>query len=353
MSSAHLAPRKAVNDSRKPVINALYARVAAAPVVQQQQQQQQPKKAPKDTTKFPRFAAGPSRNPADNFARRKAEKANRASIPAILAADDLTTRPQPTHTHVTLGFSQPDIAASAAGPDTLAAAIQFWRAWLTHPPLISLTCYFTPSFTTSPIGFYTLTDRSMILISAFWYALYESIADVSTLPAGLQRLIIDVPSAIYAPANGCIAVVSTATSPTLPSLFYYAGLANPTLAGSLVFSTIGCDSIGYKYRLSATTIAAAKQLREVALPPCFLSMDCIDSPRLSQELAAELSAVSRTLRFLFPNAAIRAGELTPYIPKSLGDAVEAEKAACVVNLRDMKLGRIRRIWSDVMRMMEG
>ena len=352
MSSARLAPRKAVNDSRKPVINALYARVAAAPVVQQQQQQQ-PKKVLKEN-QGPRFAAGPSRNPADNFARRKAAKANRASIPAILAADDLTVRPQPTHTHVTLGFSQPDIAASAAGPDTLAAAIQFWRAWLTHPPLTSLTCYFTPSFTTSPAGFYTLTDRSMILISAFWYALYECTVDGSTLPAGLQRLVVEVPSAIYAPASGCMAVISTGACPSLPSLFYYTGLANPTLAGSLVFSTIGCDSIGYKYRLSADSVAAAaKQLQEVCLPTCFLSMDCIDAPRLSQELAAELAAAARTLRFLFPTASIRAGEITPYIPKSLGDAVEAEKAACVVNLRDMKLGRIRRIWSDVMRMMEG
>lgn len=350
MSSFHLAPRKAVNDPRKPVINALYARVAAAPIVQQQQQQQ-PRKVLKET-RSPRFATGPSRNPSDNFARRKAERANRASIPAILAADDLTVRPQPTHTHVTLGFSQPDIAASAVGPDTLAAAIQFWRAWLTHPPLVSITCYFTPSFTMSTAGFYTLTDKSAIIISAFWHALYECMVTEATLPAGLQRLVIEVPSAIHAPADGCMAVIATAACPSLPSLFHYAGLANPTLAGSLVFSTIGCDSIGYKYRLSAIATAAI-QLQEVSLPPCFLSMDCIDSPRLSQELAAESAAAARTLRFLFPGAAIRADDVTPYIPKSLGDAVEAEKAACVVNLRDMKLGRIRRIWSDVMRMMEG
>jgi hypothetical protein len=208
----------------------------------------------------------------------------------------------------------------------------------------------------SPAGFYTLTDKSAIITSAFWHVLYECMVDGITMPAGLQRLVVEVPSAIHAPADGCMSVVATAACPTLPSLFHYAGLANPTLAGSLVFSTIGCDSIGYKYRLSAGTGAAsagAAKLQEVVLPACFLSMDCIDAPRLSQELAAELSAVSRTLRFLFPNAAIRAGDLTPYIPKSLAAAMEAEKAACVVNLRDMKLGRIRRIWSDVMRMMEG
>ncbi len=193
----------------------------------------------------------------------------------------------------------------------------------------------------------------MILISSFWHVIYECMAGGAALPAGLQRLVIEIPSAIHVPSNGCLAVISSATAPNLPSMFHYAGLANPTLAGSLVFSTIGCDSIGYKYRLQLGAISAASQLQEVCLPACFLSMGCPDGPRLPQEIAAELAAVARTLRFLFPRAAIRAAELSPYIPKSCGEAMDAEKAACVVNLRDMKLGRIRRIWSDVLRMMEG
>ncbi len=350
MSSARLAPRKAVTDSRKPVINSLYSRPATAAAASKPAT----KKVLKDanaSNNYPRFAAGPSRNPADNFARRKAERANRATIPQILPADSLAVRPQPTHTHVTLGFSQP--APSTISPDTLNAALQFWRAWLTHPPLQSLICYFTPTFNCNTNSTFTLTDHSLIVISSFWHVLYECMAGGAALPAGLKKLVVEIPSAIYAPVSGCLAVISTAAVPNLPSMFHYAGIANPTLAGSLVFSTIGCDSIGYKYRLQPAAICAASQLQEVCLPACFLSMDCTDAPRLSQEVAAELQAVARTLRFLFPRAAIRAAELSPYIPKSCEEAVDAEKAACVVNLRDMKLGRIRRIWSDVLRMMEG
>ncbi len=75
-------------------------------------------------------------------------------------------------------------------------------------------------------------------------------------------------------------------------------------------------------------------------------------PRPLQEKWAEGYAVARTLRFLFPSAKISADPYTGYIPATVAAATQAERTACVVNLRDMKLGRIRRIWYDMMEAMD-
>ncbi len=329
MFPATIGYRKAVTNVQMAATKAAY-RGASATVAT---------KAKASTTAV-RFAAGPSSNPADNFARRKAVRNNAALMPIILSADNLDCRPQPTHRVASLGFTN----ITFGPPPSLAAATQFWHAWLTCPTLESLTVYVTPTCN----GFHTLTESTIILIQSFWMALYEAVAT----GCNLRKLHIEVSSVMFLDeVQQRVVSVLPPTSARLEYANYGGASSNPSLTGSFLFSVIGCDSIGYKYRLN--TCICLPKLADVRLPACFLRLTPAFDSMLAQEQVAEAQAVARTLRVLFPAALIDAEMLSPYVPLTVDAVVEAERAACAVNLRDMTLGRIRRVWADTLRLLEG
>ena len=77
MSSDKLGSRKAVNDVRKHAINSLYSPKPPLPVGAAPPVAAAVPAKPKKTT---RYAAGPSSNPADNFARRRQARLNRQEL---------------------------------------------------------------------------------------------------------------------------------------------------------------------------------------------------------------------------------------------------------------------------------
>ncbi len=332
MFPATIGYRKAVTNVQMAATKAAYRGGAAAAAAA-------PTKAKASTTAV-RFAAGPSNNPADNFARRKAARNNVQTLPAIISADSLECRPQPTHTAASLGFTH----LTVGRPPSIAAATQFWHAWLTCPTLESLTVYVTPTCN----GFHTLTESTIILIQSFWMALYEAVA----AGCNLKKLHIEISSVMFIDeVQQRVVSVLPPTSARLEYANYGGASANPSLTGSFLFSVIGCDSIGYKYRLN--TSICLPTLTDVRLPTCFLRLTPAFDSMLAQEQVAEAQAAARTLRVLFPAALIDAEMLSPYVPLTVDAAVEAERAACAVNLRDMTLGRIRRVWADTLRLLEG
>ena len=298
-----------------------------------------------------RIAAGPSKNPADNFARRRAWRNNNKPIQPITISkpDPYQSRPQPGQTRATIGFAALIENPFECSIERATAALNFWRAWLTHPTLQELTVYITPTYT----GIYQLAQETTTLIGSFWIALYECAYSAAPLSPALQSLRIRMVAAFDATSPiGALRV--PAISAEMADHFNYVDAGNPSLAGSLLFSAVGCDSIGYKYRLDNHRLGRHAyqpftHLTAVELPACFLSMEnYVHFPRPLQEKWAEGYAVARTLRFVFPFAKIRADPYTCHIPATIDAATQAERTACVVNLRDMKLGRIRRVWYDMM-----
>lgn len=293
-----------------------------------------------------RIAAGPSRNPVDNFARRKAWRDNNKPIQPITVGtpDPYQSRPQPGQTRATIGFTQPVSNPFECSIERATAALNFWRAWLTHPTLQEFTVYITPTYT----GIYQLSQETTSLIGSFWIALYECACGAAPVSPVLRTLRIRMVAAFDATSSiGALRVPEI--SAEMADHFNYIDAGNPSLAGSLLFSAVGCDSIGYKYRLGRQAYQPFTHLTAVDLPACFLSMEnYVHFQRPLQEKWAEGYAVARTLRFVFPSAKIRADPYTEHIPATIDAATQAERTACVVNLRDMKLGRIRRVWYDMM-----
>ena len=288
------------------------------------------------------IAAGPSRNPADNFARRRAWRDNAKPIQPLTVG--CASRPQQGQTRATLAFVEPITAT----PINTKAALDFWRAWLTHPTLQELNIFITPTYT----GPLTLSQETTTLIGSFWFALYECAINEATLSPALRKLHICMEAAFDMSSSvGALRVPKI--TPEMADNFNYTDLGNPTLAGSLLFNMIGCDAIGYKYRINNYPYTPFVTLIDVKLPPCFLSMEnYVFAERPLDEKWAEGYAVARTLRFLFPFAGINADPYTDHIPATVAAATDAERTACVVNLRNMKLGRIRRIWYDMMHNMD-
>ncbi len=77
MSSDKLGSRKAVNDVRKHAINSLYSPKPPLPIGAAPPVAAAATAKPKKTT---RYAAGPSSNPADNFARRRQARLARQEL---------------------------------------------------------------------------------------------------------------------------------------------------------------------------------------------------------------------------------------------------------------------------------
>ena len=294
----------------------------------------------------PRIAAGPSRNPADNFARRKAQRNDKKSIQPLTVnvANPYSSRPQPGQTRASIGFATAVQNPTECSIEKAMAALNFWRAWLTHPTLQELTVYITPTYTAP----YQLAQETTALIATFWIAMYECTSGAAPVSPALKALRIQMPAAFDSTSPiGAIRV--PVVSAEMADHFNYVDAGNPTLAGSLLFSAVGCDSIGYKYRLGSQPYQPFTSLTDVDLPACFLSMEnYVTGQRPLQEKWAEGYAVARTLRFIFPAAKISADPYTRHIPATIDAATQAERTACVVNLRDMKLGRIRRVWYDMM-----
>lgn len=338
MFPASLSPHKAVPNVKVAIVNSAYRGSAVAGSAHAASAVAITREKPTAAASV-RFAAGPSRDPADNFARRKATRNNAATLPPILQTTNLDIRPQATHTAATIGIFLTDHGV------TLLTSIQFWNAWLKHPTLQSLTVYITPTVD------YTggLTASALALITGFWISIYECLMGGELSPA-LQRLRIEIPSLFYMTPAGATTVVK-ADPTVLAGLHFGAEVVTCTFAASLIFATIGCDCIGYKYRLQPEV--AFRGLRDVAMPACFLTMESASCARPPQEMVAEGLAIARALRILFPAATIAADPFTTHIPATVEAAVAAERAACVVNLRDMKLGKIRRRWVDLLQMLEG
>ena len=338
MFPASLSSRKTVPNVKVALVSSAYRRPAAAAAAAAAaasisvNTRQKPAAAAQV-----RFAAGPSRDPADNFARRKATRNNVAAMPSILQTTNLDIRPQPTHTAATIGILLTDPTVS------LLTAIQFWNAWLKHPTLQSLTVYVTPTAYSSG----ALTDPAIALITGFWTSIYECLIGDELGPA-LQRLRIEIPSLFWVDSIGATNVLRG--EPAVLAALHCGEAARCTLAASILFSTIGSDCVGYKYRLQ--TEAAFRGLQDVALPACFLSMESASCARPPQEMIAEGLAIARTLRILFPAAVISADPFTVHIPETVEATMASERAACIINLRDMKLGKIRRIWTDLLQMLD-
>jgi hypothetical protein len=80
MSSDKLGSRKAVNDVRKHAINSLYSPKPPLPVGAAPPVAAAAAAAPAKPKKTTRYAAGPSLNPADNFARRRQARLARQEL---------------------------------------------------------------------------------------------------------------------------------------------------------------------------------------------------------------------------------------------------------------------------------
>jgi hypothetical protein len=335
MFPASLSSRKTVPNVKVALVSSAYRRPAASVTAAAHTIATAIREKPVAAAQV-RFAAGPSRDPADNFARRKATRNNIAAMPAILQTTNLDIRPQATHTTATIGIF-------LTQPITLLAAIQFWNAWLKHPTLQSLTVYVTPT----AYGSGALADPAIALITGFWTSIYECLIGGELSPA-LQRLRIEIPSLFWIDSIGATNVLRA--EPAVLAALHCGEAARCTLAASILFSTIGSDCVGYKYRLQ--TDAAFRGLQDVALPACFLTMESSSCGRPHQEMIAEGLAVARTLRVLFPAAVISADPFTVHIPETVEATMASERVACIINLRDMKLGKIRRIWTDLLQMLD-